>query len=300
MNGKHDETTALYLSVAEPRWVWNLLDTFSLERFKRTLEAKRKLKEVDADRLEELRSRTVFDLHERELHRDSRRGFFPGQLIRQDHLASVPPMVKIAALLSLLDARQHKLVIPTLEVSLGQRLQKLLQQRWNFSPEARQQLIDQAKFDPELFASFARRAPVGVMEWLFNRVHFGVAPIISLCEISPLLAVPAGRPGLRTQRRLAPAPPRDCGNRVQQIAILLMSLPPETSAQIFKNLGPEHVHAITLEISKLPPVSEEEREQAIGAVLCMTIHELEVAVRQSATQIARHLLDYLEMGTNEG
>lgn len=294
MNGKHDETTALYLSVAEPRWVWNLLDTFSVERFKRTLEAKQRLAEVDPDRLEELSSGTVFDLQERQLNRDSRRGIFPGQLITPEHLSSVPPLVKIAGLLRLIDARQQKLVLPTLEASLSERLKKLLRQRWNFSPEARRQLMDQASFEPELFTSFARRAPVGVMEWLLNKVHFGVTPIISLCELSPLLAVAASKTGLRTRRRLATATHGLPASRAQRIAILMMSLPPETSAQLFKDLGPDHVHAITIEISKLPPISQEAREQAVDEVLSMTIQELEVAVRHSASQISKHLLDYLD------
>jgi flagellar motor switch protein FliG len=53
----------------------------------------------------------------------------------------------------------------------------------------------------------------------------------------------------------------------QKAAILLMSLPPEVSAQLFKELGPEEVHAITLEISKLPPIAPEVRAQVIDEFL---------------------------------
>lgn len=53
----------------------------------------------------------------------------------------------------------------------------------------------------------------------------------------------------------------------QKAAILLMSLPPEVSAQLFKELGPDEVHAITLEISKLPPISPDVRAQVIDEFL---------------------------------
>jgi len=53
----------------------------------------------------------------------------------------------------------------------------------------------------------------------------------------------------------------------QKAAILLMSLPPEVSAQLFKELGPEEVQAITLEISKLPQISPEVRAQVIDEFL---------------------------------
>ncbi len=46
-----------------------------------------------------------------------------------------------------------------------------------------------------------------------------------------------------------------------------MSLPPEVSAQLFKELGPEEVQAITLEISKLPQISPEIRAQVIEEFL---------------------------------
>ena len=46
-----------------------------------------------------------------------------------------------------------------------------------------------------------------------------------------------------------------------------MSLPPEVSAQLFKELGPDEVHAITLEISKRPPISPDVHAQVIDEFL---------------------------------
>lgn len=49
-----------------------------------------------------------------------------------------------------------------------------------------------------------------------------------------------------------------------------MTLPAEVSAQLFKELGPEEVQAITMEISKLPQVSPEVRSQVIEEFLHST------------------------------
>ena len=53
----------------------------------------------------------------------------------------------------------------------------------------------------------------------------------------------------------------------QKTAILLVSLPPEVSQGIFKELGPEEVQAITTEIAKLPQISPETRAQVIQEFL---------------------------------
>ncbi|MBS2035949.1 FHIPEP family type III secretion protein [bacterium] len=53
-------------------------------------------------------------------------------------------------------------------------------------------------------------------------------------------------------------------NAPQEAAILLMSFPPEFAAQVFKEMGPEAVHRITLEISKLPPISWGMREAVMA------------------------------------
>ncbi len=47
----------------------------------------------------------------------------------------------------------------------------------------------------------------------------------------------------------------------------MVSLPPEVSAQIFKEFGPEEVQAISLEISKLPQISPEVRAKVIEEFL---------------------------------
>lgn len=49
----------------------------------------------------------------------------------------------------------------------------------------------------------------------------------------------------------------------QKAAVLFMSLPPEMSAQLFSELGPEEVQAITLEITQLPRISPEMREAVL-------------------------------------
>lgn len=48
-------------------------------------------------------------------------------------------------------------------------------------------------------------------------------------------------------------------NGPQEAAIILMCYSPEQSAQFFKELGPDEVHTITLEISKLPRIQPETR-----------------------------------------
>lgn len=49
--------------------------------------------------------------------------------------------------------------------------------------------------------------------------------------------------------------------------LLLMTLPPESSAYLFKELKPEQVHAITLAISKLPQISAEQRDNCVRGFL---------------------------------
>lgn len=50
---------------------------------------------------------------------------------------------------------------------------------------------------------------------------------------------------------------------LQIVAVALMSLPPEVSASLFKELSPDEVHRVTLEISKLPAISPPEREAVV-------------------------------------
>jgi flagellar motor switch protein FliG len=56
----------------------------------------------------------------------------------------------------------------------------------------------------------------------------------------------------------------------QKAAILLVSLPPEVSAQVFREFAPEEVQQISLEISKLPQISPEVRAQIIQEFLQTT------------------------------
>jgi len=56
----------------------------------------------------------------------------------------------------------------------------------------------------------------------------------------------------------------------QKAAILLVSLPPEVTAQVFKEFGPEEVQAISLEISKLPQISPDVRAKVIEEFLSTT------------------------------
>ena len=71
---------------------------------------------------------------------------------------------------------------------------------------------------------------------------------------------------LRTRRkqRLNLMSRRTIVHGPQEAAIILMSYPPEHSAQVFKELGPDAVHTITLEISKLPPISPEIRAAVLA------------------------------------
>lgn len=54
----------------------------------------------------------------------------------------------------------------------------------------------------------------------------------------------------------------------QKAAILFMSLPPEMSAQLFSELGPEEVQAITLAITQLPSTSPGTRASVLQEFLC--------------------------------
>ena len=70
-----------------------------------------------------------------------------------------------------------------------------------------------------------------------------------------------------------PAGPPDNPNH-QKAAILLMSLPPEASAQLFKELGPEAVKNVTLVMSRLPSITTERRSAVLNEFI-------EVAARLS-------------------
>lgn len=107
----------------------------------------------------------------------------------------------------------------------------------------------------------------------------GSLPLVALLTdwhpIAYLLAtlafVLAGSPW-RTPRkpqvsRTPPPPPCDELPRLQVAAIILMSFPPELSAQIFKELGPEAVQGLTLEITRLSQIRPEVRETCMQGFL---------------------------------
>ncbi|MCA9796566.1 MAG: hypothetical protein KC910_32380 [Candidatus Eremiobacteraeota bacterium] len=62
-----------------------------------------------------------------------------------------------------------------------------------------------------------------------------------------------------------PPPPGPVGPGTRQAAIVLMSLPPETSAGLFSQLTPEVVHQITWCIAQLPTIDSGTRQQALDA-----------------------------------
>ncbi|MBT9588082.1 FHIPEP family type III secretion protein [bacterium] len=74
---------------------------------------------------------------------------------------------------------------------------------------------------------------------------------------------------------------------VREVAVFLMSLPPEVSAGLFKLVGPEAVQRLTLEISKLEPISPSlrgiVRQQFLGTP---QTHTLESAARQYPAGLA--------------
>jgi hypothetical protein len=276
-----------------------LLDTFTSERFARTLGAKLGMAPASPLELEELRVGTVFELYEREVSRDSRRYLSPQQPIDEPDLRWVGPLLKISFLLRQIRPNSLKAVLGSMEPSLARILRQRLEQRWQFSQEARHNLCQAAKFDADLFECFAQRAPSGVAEWLLDQLFFGVNQVGRLCELSPLTIRPA-RPGKGPKLRgSAPAQMVSTTHghdgaltKGMRLAIVLMSLPPEVSAQLFKNMGPELVHAITLEISKLPPISPELSQQVISEVTGLVPDELEAAAREQADPMAEFLKRY--------
>jgi hypothetical protein len=80
----------------------------------------------------------------------------------------------------------------------------------------------------------------------------------------------------------------------QASAVLMMSLPSEISARIFKALGPDLVNAITLEISLLPAVTAEIRRSLIGEFQkAFQIGHLETEAAADPDAIARCLVRWI-------
>ena len=108
----------------------------------------------------------------------------------------------------------------------------------------------------------------------FFQGHDQTALMIWLAVLSPLVV--GGRPWGSSKNveahplEIQPAPPQtpeketpESLRPVQKSAILFMSLPPELSAQLFAELGPAEVQAVTLEITQLPRISPETRKAVI-------------------------------------
>jgi len=297
-----DQQTCIYLSTAQPALAWSLLDRLGPERFRRVLQAKLQMPaSLTQEQLQQALSPSLFELLEAELHRDSRPRFGPGRRIEEEELDWAPALAKLAHVLHQLRPNQRRPVVNALEPSLAERVQGYLDNPGTFSVPAGRRLCQLVKFDPELFDCFARRASTGVAEWLLDRLFYGVRPVGRLCEISPL-KIRSYAPGkglnLRHLKKLPPAislsRETDAGlSRIGRLAILLMSLPPEISAQLFKNFGPDMVHEITLEISKLPEISPQLREQVIVEVTGLVPEELESAAKDQVEAMAEFLRRYL-------
>lgn len=78
----------------------------------------------------------------------------------------------------------------------------------------------------------------------------------------------------------------------QCCAIILMSLPPEVSATLFRNLRPEEVTAITEEITRLPSVPPEVRERVLSdfcGSLGIADSRLQEASRDESALVAKAL-----------
>lgn len=290
-----NEKAALFLSLAPAPLVWRQLDTLSPARFQAILTAKRELTEISQSELLEARHISPLDMMQGEFGRDSRRALLPGQLVEAKHLDWLPHSVRLSYLLGQLHPQLRELILKTMHSELAELLRGRIGQGWKFSSAARLQLAGRTRFDRELFERFARCAPTGVAEWLLDRLFFGVAAVSSLCEISPLFGRQAVRGG-GLRRRVQGGNGSNGLNRHQQLAIVLMSLPPEVSAQLFKHLGPETVHAITLQISKLPPITPEVRMEAIAEVTNLSPQELETNARAECENLSECLKRYLEEG----
>ena len=287
-----DEKAALHLSVAPPQKVWRLLERFTPERFRRTLAAKGDLPHIPDGLLKQVRETPFQDLYEREVLGDSSRCPMPGATLRPEDLARVPPLVKLGHVLQQLPSPSRDPIYGEYQGDLSCLIRDRVGQCWKFSPEASQLVCRQARFDPELFECFALRAPQAVAEWLLDRLFFGVKAVRSLCEIYPLQSFyPGTRHGLR--RRAWPGPKINL-DRTAQLAIVLMSLPPEMSAQLFKDLGPDLVRQITLSISRLPPISPEVRAQVIAEVTDLSLQDLESTARTEGNDLSRQLRRFLD------
>lgn len=270
MSFTRDEKTAVYLSVAEPDKAWRLLDRFTPERFDGIFQAKAAILEsLSRQDLEVIRSSNV-DVVE---NRDSARHVLPHIPVDVERLAWLPTTARIGWVLAQLRGATRLRVLSCLEDSLQSLLSRRVEQEWQLTPEAAAILSASVRFDKELFDSFGRRAPTSVAEWLLDRLWFGVHRMGRVCELTPVNGISI-RSGKRMLRQLADSEDPVL-SRTGQIAIVLMSLPPELSAQVFKAIDLQMVHDLTLAISNLPPIAPELRRAVVEQVTEMDMDRLE-------------------------
>jgi hypothetical protein len=153
-----------------------------------------------------------------------------------------------------------------------------VQQRWELTPAARERLCERVKYDRDMFECFGTRAASTVAYWLLERLLFGVVQVSTVCELSPLMShgVRCGKNPLRHQASSAAAGGDVAQfSRLRRLAILLMSLRPELSAQVFKDFSLELVQELTLEISKLPPLDPALVAVIVEEVTAMTCEEVD-------------------------
>ena len=80
----------------------------------------------------------------------------------------------------------------------------------------------------------------------------------------------------------------------QKAAILLMSMPPEVSATLFNELGPQEVHHVVLEISRLPTIDHEVRTRVLDEGLSLAKTALSEDKMTSAASQSPKADDVLE------
>ena len=82
----------------------------------------------------------------------------------------------------------------------------------------------------------------------------------------------------------------------QKAAILIMSLPPELSAQVIRSFPPEEVQSLTIEMSKTPQVPQEIKDSVIKEFLDTTEMQPPVAAQTAAQSVSRRMLEDKEDG----
>lgn len=89
----------------------------------------------------------------------------------------------------------------------------------------------------------------------------------------------------------------------QKAAILIMSLPPELSAQVIRSFPPEEVQSLTIEMSKTPQVPQEIKDSVIKEFLDTTEMQPPVAAQaaapaapSAAQSVSRRMLEDKEDG----